>query len=335
MNKKSLIEKVQDFLSGPIAFVLGSGCSAHFGLPTSSEITSRLLSDPIIQTMKSFSRLSSALKVLPLEEAIVKSRCDSAFVDRMRIVVWKAISEKDLELFHELRSGRTLGGLGRLIDLSLETSSQSALIVTTNYDRIPEYLADKYQAEVIDGLSGQYQLWSSAERTYDWKTKKLFVWKVHGSLDWYKAPDASSVYRIPLQNQIPTWAIPLIVPPSNAKYEETAEFPYRAIIEQADAAFKKSSCFLCIGYGFGDKHIQPILIEELQKGRPLVCLTKSITESALRILTKNSSHYLIFECGKEPGQTRILSSEKLFDNQVIRGNYWDVDVFAKEIFDHD
>ena len=71
---------------------------------------------------------------------------------------------------------------------------------------------------------------------------------------------------------------PCIITPGTNKYEKTSQLPYRELMQQMDDVFKSTSGFLCIGYGFNDKHVHPNLLGYSQKrNKPILIITKDIT----------------------------------------------------------
>lgn len=71
------------------------------------------------------------------------------------------------------------------------TDSQQAVVVTTNYDRLPDYAADGIEASSVTGFEGAYikklELPNSSITTKRVRARERVVeiWKVHGSLDWF------------------------------------------------------------------------------------------------------------------------------------------------------
>jgi hypothetical protein len=95
--------------------------------------------------------------------------------------------------------------------------------------------------------------------------------------------------------------IPVIVTPGNEKYRETHSNPFRTVMTAADKALRSAQSYLCIGYGFNDDHIQELIINENRtKKKPVVIITKEITESINRLFLQcaNSNFLCIVSNGK-------------------------------------
>lgn len=150
--------------------------------------------------------------------------------------------------------------MAELIRKVLAPTPNKAAIVTTNYDRLTEYAADGVGATTVTGFEGslikKLELPSIPLKTKRTRARERIVdiWKVHGSLDWFVAPDGTIV-AFPLTQTIPNDFQPLIVPPGKEKYSSTHDEPYRTIIAEADKAFVQAGAYLCVGYGFNDEHI--------------------------------------------------------------------------------
>ena len=56
--------------------------------------------------------------------------------------------------------------------------------------------------------------------------------------------------------------------------------PHRELLSKVDECFTKAKGFLCIGYGFNDEHVQPVLLNKASKnGLPIIIVTKEIVDS--------------------------------------------------------
>lgn len=86
---------------------------------------------------------------------------------------------------------------------------------------------------------------------------------------------------------------PCIITPGNNKYEKTQQPPHRELLSKVDECFTKAKVFLCIGYGFNDEHVQPVLLKKASKnGLPIIIVTKDIVES-IRKNVMNAKHNFI------------------------------------------
>lgn len=103
----------------------------------------------------------------------------------------------------------------------------------------------------------------------------------------------------------PTDYHPLIISPGLEKYQETHQEPFRSMITLADQAIRGASAYLCLGYGFNDDHIHATLVNEVvQRGKPIVLVTRTATEQANRIITEASKFAVIESSDKSAALVR-------------------------------
>lgn len=135
-----------------------------------------------------------------------------------------------------------------------------------------------------------------------------------------------NIISFPLVKDIPSDLAPLIIPPGKDKYRNTYKEPFRSVISKADAAFIQAGAFLCAGYGFNDEHIQPKLIAEIEKGRPVVVLARTMTDSCKRLVVDSSANrFLILEYASD-GKTRVHGKGW---TEEYDGEFWKLDEFMK------
>lgn len=331
MDLNDLAKKIQEFLSDSPLVVLGSGASVPYGLPTMGKLASVLKNDSILQAEKNSDNLFADMDSIGLEAAIDNNSLSNSAKKRVREVTWDCINELDLALFRDEKIEYRLQPLIKMIKKIITASPNKLTIVTTNYDRLSEYASDIYGASSVTGFEGDLlrKFDGFSENVNNQRIaareRVVKILKVHGSLDWFQSEEGN-IISFPLQEQVPTGYMPLIVPPGKEKYSTTHEEPYRTIIEEADRDFKKAGSFLCVGYGFNDSHIQPKLISQIKNGgKPIVVITKEATDECLRLVKDaNVDKYLILE-GDE-SKTKIMSNDGEFD---IKGNVWSLDEFMK------
>jgi hypothetical protein len=152
--------------------------------------------------------------------------------------------------------------------------------------------------------------------------------KVHGSLDLFK-DESNYVYSIPIQTELPNGFTPVIITPGSSKYRSVLQGACRQALHNADDVINKASSYLCIGYGFNDEQIQENIILEINKGKPIIVVTKEISLKAYELIKNNSKNYVIIQEGKKnKGTTEIL----LNDNSInLEGTFWTVDGFMQII----
>ena len=98
-------------------------------------------------------------------------------------------------------------------------------------------------------------------------------------------------------------------------------------MHSADDAVARASAFLCIGYGFNDDHLQPLMMERCTRPEvPLVLITKEISPMAHRFLKSGRcSRYVALE--ESVNGTRMFSHEVPNGVELTGQSFWRLDQF--------
>ncbi len=325
---EELLKRVQAIVNGIPLVILGSGSSIPYGIPSMSDLGEYIKTHVILagkddiaqfatfkQNLDTSKDLEKALSGMNLNENVLKAIIEQT---------WNYINYSDLKAYENFISGHDFP-LAELVKYLISHTKKQVSIVTTNYDRIAEYAASFASALICNGFEqnyfGNFAIDTESNNGSGYKGR-VKIWKVHGSLDWFKTSDEQNV-QIPLRNSIPSMLIPSIVTPGLSKYSETHKEPYRTIFGKADNEIKNSNAYLCIGYGFNDDHVQPLLIQGIKAGKPIIVLSKKITEKAKQTIINNGcKHYILFEEHSDT-DTNVYSSE--FGDQIIENvSLWDL-----------
>lgn len=150
-----------------------------------------------------------------------------------------------------------------------------AKIFTLNYDLLFEKAASKGGYVVIDGFSfNTPRVFNGTNFDYDIVTRntnraiseesfspKVFhLYKIHGSLDW------ECVHNGDIDTFIKTDKpkVPVMIYPSNSKYEASYEQPYFEMISRFQQELRsKNTLLIVVGFSFYDKHIKAMIDEAL------------------------------------------------------------------------
>lgn len=270
-----------------------------------------------------------------LEEALLKTTAPSSLVQKIVALTWKAIAADDLAVMSRAIQGEETFHLSNLIHGMFRSTHMITNIVTPNYDRVAEYAADTsgyvHATGFVPGLiRGREGADVVSIRRGAHPARTVRIWKVHGSLDWFAGPDGQ-VISLPISTELPEKFEPLIVTPGVSKYERTHDEPFRSAIQGADAALEAAPSFLCVGYGFRDRHIQPKIVERCrQKNVPIVILARTLTDEAKSFLTKNAGQaYLALE--RDGEATRAYSPEYPDGITIQYPNGWSLESFNKMV----
>ena len=330
MDWNGCVSMMQGYLENSPVIVLGSGASMPYGLPSMGTLADEIKKDTVIKADPNYANLCVEMDKNGLELAIDSVELKQETLDNIRIVVWNSVGEKDWEYFYNNPSAAPQT-LVKLLEKVIAPTPNKATVVTTNYDRLPEYAADFINATTVTGFEGtlirKFELPNPVVKTKRIRARERVVdiWKVHGSLDWF-VNESNQVISFPLVKEIPSGFRPLIVPPGKDKYSSTHEEPYRTIISEADNAFVEAGAYLCVGYGFNDEHIQPKLLAQIKKGKPIVVLARTMTDACKRhIIDAVINKYLIFE-RFDDSHTKVYGNGW---NEIYEGSYWSLDKFLE------
>jgi hypothetical protein len=174
--------------------------------------------------------------------------------------------------------------LARLLG-SRQPGQNAPWIFTINYDLAVEWAAENLGIHVVTGFSGTHfrrfdpssfdlglmNLQSRGEARFG--TYNLFLAKLHGSLSWIQeggdlierpAREAwSEINEFLTGNTADPRAT--IIMPNTAKYVNTTGFAYGEMLRRFSEFMSRRSTLLIIsGYGFGDDHINRLLLSGLR-----------------------------------------------------------------------
>jgi hypothetical protein len=155
-------------------------------------------------------------------------------------------------------------------------------IFTTNYDRLIEFGAELAGLRLLDRFVGSLApVFRSSRLDVDYHYNPPGIrgeprylegvarlTKLHGSLDW--VDEGREVRRAALPFGADAFdsyvqdAGQLLIYPNEAKDRETAEYPYVELFRDlASATCRPNSTLVTYGYGYGDDHINRIILDML------------------------------------------------------------------------
>jgi hypothetical protein len=174
-----------------------------------------------------------------------------------------------------------------LLSFASRTASRERLhVFTCNYDRVAEHGCDLAGLRIIDRFVGALNPIFRASRVevdihYNppgirgeprFMEGVMRLTKLHGSLDWLFQKDERRIQRkgIPFgapdnhtdvsKNPVDT----VMIYPNPAKDVETTQYPYAELFRDFAAAIcRPNAVIVTYGYGFGDDHINRVLLDML------------------------------------------------------------------------
>lgn len=95
----------------------------------------------------------------------------------------------------------------------------------------------------------------------------------------------------------------------------------RQMLYDAMTLMDQASGYLCIGYGFNDEQIQTNIINGIRQGKPILVVTKEISDHAAGLLANNSNRFITLTEGRHPNTTEVVINRNVYE---INGTYWSV-----------
>lgn len=329
-------KQAQDYYSKAPVIILGSGSSMAFGLPSMGELAEYLKTNVDTGLIPggesgSWSEFCGLLDSgVDLETALQQVNFSEEVTYLIIQVVWGLINDRDEEVYKKSVSDRSVFPLGHMLSHMFRSSLPELNIITTNYDCLAEYACDQEELYHYSGFSHGYTRRLVAA-DHIRCGRKVNIWKVHGSLDWFYSPTNETI-SIPRAQFRPDDYRPQIVTPGIQKYQKTHLEPYRSIIANADNAISNASSYLCIGFGFNDEHIQPKLLNKCERnGASITVVTHTLTDQAKALLFEGGiKNYLAIERAEDDDHSTIYSS--LCDDPIkVDGNFWSLEGFLELI----
>ena len=313
--KERVFTIIQNYLKTPPVIIWGSGATIPFGLPSMGK-----LNDIIKENIPEFDKNCDNLEI-----ELGKDKYQE-MMPLIRNLIWHAISTVDKEVLQNLldSNNENFNGIKKLVEKISDAHPKVTNIITTNYDRIIEYVLSFHGIPFTDGFLGK-DLSLFDENLFSSKNIVNIV-KVHGSLNWF---DLGGEIRY-LQNNIEN-SVPQIICPGKNKYQEAYKSPYRELIQKSDLYINSANSFLVVGFGFNDEHLTPRIKTKIKKGIPIVVITKIISEACLNELEGAEKYVLLEEDGDN--KTKVTVKERNSEKQIIilEGNFWSLNNFIEII----
>jgi len=327
---------VQSYYKEIPVIVLGCGASAAFGISGMKSLAMHLVAsidstdrpDDEQQQWSSFTTdLSNGVD---LETSLQNNRLSEELTRRVIISTWDLINPEDLGVFYESLLKSDHYPLGKLLGHMFDSTQSKLDVITTNYDRLVEYACEQEALHHYTGFTHGYRRVEVGPDALHAK-RTVNIWKVHGSLDWFKGDNGLNVALTNVE-RIPEKLTPLIVTPGNDKYEKTNREPFRTIIASADMALTYAKSYLCVGYGFNDIHIQEKLVNKcVREGAGIIVISRSLSDSAQEFLfNQGVTSYVALCKGAADDKTMVYSSQHKSPVE-LDGDYWSLPGFLQLI----
>ena len=322
MELDEIYKRVQEIAQKKPLLFVGTGGSIPYGIPGMDKLCERLKEElsPIFAEQP---RWNAFLQELDngdgLESALLKVTLPDEIQTEILNVTWNLVTAADLKLFRDLVYGGKHIALGDLIQFFYRADPQCVSIITTNYDRMIEYACDFASLPMDVCLSGQYYRIQKQGPPQSRNIVNLL--KVHGSLDLFQ-DTLQRTFALPLQEKIPDGLTPKIITPGVTKFQSVFHEPFNGILHSANNLIGSAQSYLCIGYGFNDEHIQAQMLSEASRGKPVLLITKDVSDHAAHLLAERAQHYVTISEGSDPGTSEVVIDKNIM---MIEGDFWKVE----------
>ena len=335
MTELNYEKQAQEYYSHSPVIIIGSGASAAFNISGMSALATHLIENVNTKELSdkevsSWSKFCGLLKEgIDLESALHDVPLTNELTNKIVEHTWSLINPEDIATYYKSLNNRNFFALGQLIAAMFHSTNNTIDVITPNYDRLIEYACEQESFHHYSGFSHGYTRHLVDEKHLT-AQRRVNIWKVHGSLDWFKTP-IGEVIGLGHATEIPDGYQVQIVTPGINKYLTTQLEPFRSIISRADEALQKANSYLCIGFGFNDKHIQEKLVQKCvrEKAR-ITIITWKLTDAAKQFLQSEVPNYIAIERGDSDEKSVIYSS--LADTPItVDADYWSLSGYLKLI----
>lgn len=322
--------------------MVGLGHSAAYGLPTMPALANALLGQmPGLldgEEEEEWAKVAAALENgTGLEPALDEIPPESTVVPKVIAACAEAVLGAEAAAIEQVSADPEAFPMARL--MGLLGFSDTARIITTNYDRLIEIAAEIAGFLVDTGFYGCHHgrfdpaasheaLVSRLTIRRDKRTMSvshrphLRLAKPHGSLDWYQGP--TGAFHCPYPLALPR----LMITPGEGKYKAGYEPPFDHHITLGNEMIDRAKALLAIGFGFNDPHLQTHLTTRITAGMPTLILTRTLTPGALAIVEANPAVTSLERLGDDGG-TRVRRSDEVVEFHDLE--IWQLDDFLREV----
>ncbi len=310
MNIDEIYSTIQTYLKEPPLVIWGSGATIGFGLPSMSK-----LKDEIGKEIPLFDKTC-----IDLEVELGKDKYE-ADLPKIRKVIRDVVNAADIKAKEKLlKNADDFDGIKRLTSFCHDPHPKVMNVVSTNYDRILEYVWGYNGLRYTDGFEQQELSVFDENMFHDKDIINLM--KVHGSLDWFDVDHEVRKLSSDFGYD------PVMIPPGKNKYRTTHNSPYRELMQKSDDAIKKAPSFLVVGFGFNDEHITPLVSKKTKAGTPIVVVTMKVTPTTEKQLEKAKKViYVEADTDINKSRIRIIENGYTLSDTIEDGQFWTLNKF--------
>lgn len=214
-------------------------------------------------------------------------------------------------------------------------------IFTTNYDLFNEIAMDNLGIVFCNGFSGNInryfnpmtfnyayaeQIGLSADK-YTAVENYIYLYKLHGSINWIEAQDSESFYNIQEVQKPKSKQNHIMIYPTPTKQSHSFSSPYSDLFREFQKKLMiQDNILVVIGYSFSDEHVNNIIYQALAtvpKFR-LIIFAHSISNEIEKLKAKDDPRIWIIE-GNE-NTKNICKFEYIVENLLSETNQDDENI---------
>lgn len=334
---------LQSFVGEGLALIIGSGLSVAEGLPGMGDLAGHLIAEVPRNIgpddLSAWEPIGAALAGgRGLEETLFEHTPTAGLEIAISRLCAEFIANREAPVLDEVIANGRILRLSRLLGRCLRPDS-GIPIITTNYDRLAEVAAIDaglgidclFFGDPVGRLDVQLSRFAHCRGVRQRGrhvqlsfSERALILKPHGSLDWYETP------RGPVRCAFPLVGAPLVIAPGRQKYRAGYDSPFDVHREVANMKLDRAIRYMIIGYGFNDDHLHSHLIPHLQRGRPALLLTRTLSESAKALLPQCSGLTCLSRPPSPSGPGTLYSCGSV--EHTLNGvEWWDLGNFSTEV----
>lgn len=199
-------------------------------------------------------------------------------------------------------------------------------IFTTNYDLLLEEALEEARTPYFDGFSGSKTAFfdPSSISSNDMPARWVRLWKLHGSINWYKNSSNEVVRGDGIGEGT-------MVYPSHIKYDQTQSAPFSSLFDRLkNFLLEPDSLLLTTGFSFADAHITAKLDECLSENQSAAVFAfqyKDLKDEIFVVKAAKRRPNISVYCGDGAVINGVEAQWKIGEEpsknwKVIRQEYW-------------
>lgn len=146
-------------------------------------------------------------------------------------------------------------------------------IFTPNYDLLVEQALEAHKIPYFDGFVGAKEAFFDLTSMESESERESLpprwgrLWKVHGSVNWWRTPKDEVVRRVGHSE-----GDRQMIYPSHLKYDQSRRMPYLAMLDRLRAFLARGQAVLVTcGYSFADQHLNEVILHGLRSNPNAIC----------------------------------------------------------------